>query len=228
MRHFAIVFATFAVLATGCSRKKAEPEGFPPAADLQATGDLPPPPSVGPGALGGQGGDMGGGMGGGNVPNDDVHAGVRGGGGGGGGGDMGGGAGGVEAMGFQSPDPNRPVDPNKFVRGTIQPSAEFAAKIPSGAVIYVSIKTADPKTGEGVGMPVATLKLTSGAWPLPFELTERNMMTADSNFSGDVVVTARYAQNPDPLMKQSGDVVGKMRVTIPADKLAITLDSALP
>lgn len=226
MRHLAFVLATVTALTAGCSRKKAEPEGFPAGADLQASGDLPPPPAVGPGALGEQGG--GGGMGGmppatGNIPDDDVHAGVRAGGGG-----MGGGGVDVSAMGMASPDPNKPVDPNKFVRGQIQPSAEFAAKIPSGAVIYVSVKAADPKTGEGVGMPVATLKLTSGTWPLPFELTERNMMTADSNFSGDVVVTARYAQNPDPLMKQPGDVVGKVRTTIPADKLAITLDSALP
>lgn len=77
-------------------------------------------------------------------------------------------------------------------------------------------------------MPIATLKLTSGTWPLAFELTERNRMTAASNFSGDVVITARYAQNPDPRLKQSGDVVGKLRVTIPADKLAVALDSALP
>lgn len=224
MRHLAFVLAAVIALTAGCSRKKSEPEGFPAGADLQ-TGDLPPPPAVGPGALGGQGGDLPPATG--NMPNDEVHAGVRAGGGMGADPHAGGGVD-VNAMGMESPDPSSPVDPNKYLRGQIQPTAELAAKIPSGAVIYVSVKPVDPQTGEGVGMPIATLKLTSGTWPLAFELTERNRMTAASNFSGDVVITARYAQNPDPLIKQSGDVVGKLRVTIPADKLAVALDSALP
>ena len=117
------------------------------------------------------------------MPNDDVHAGLA---AAGGGGDVGGGGGGpdVGSMGFQSPDPNRPIDPKKFLRGTIHPSDATKARIPAGALIYISVKKADPATGDAVaGMPIATDRLTAASWPLSFELTERNIMTAGSDFS---------------------------------------------
>ncbi|HTJ41047.1 MAG TPA: hypothetical protein VL463_03100 [Kofleriaceae bacterium] len=215
-----------------CSRKKPDADqGFQPdqvaAADPHG-GALPPPPAVGPGALG----DPQPGMGSmppaeGEMPQDDVHAGLAARGGasphaGGGGADVGG-------MGFQSPDPNRPIDKSKFLRGTIHPSDAMKAKIPPNALIYISVKKADPATGDAVpGMPIATEKLTAASWPLAFELTEANLMVAGGDFSGDIVVTARYAQNSDPLMKQSGDVTGHVRATIPADKLDVTLDTVLP
>jgi hypothetical protein len=228
MRSLAILVTVLALGA--CSRKKADPDqGFHP--DLQAGSDLQPPPAVGPGALAGHegGGAMGGGAGSlppaeGPMPNDDVHAGLAAaqGGGGGGGPDVG-------SMGFQSPDPNRPIDPKKFLRGTIHPSDATKARIPAGALIYVSVKKADPATGDAVaGMPIATDRLNAASWPLSFDLTEKNLMVAGGDFSGDVVVTARYAQNPDPLKKAPGDVVGHVRTNIPAEKLDVTLDTVLP
>ena len=132
-------------------------------------------------------------------------------------------------MGFQPPDPNRPIDKSKFLRGSIHPSDAMKAKIPPNALIYISVKKADPATGDAVaGMPIATLKLNATSWPLPFELTEANLMVAGGDFSGDVVVTARYAQNSDPLMKAPGDVIGHVRTKIPAEKLDVTLDTVLP
>ena len=235
MRRLVVLVTVFSLGSLGalgalgaCSRKKADPEqGFHP----EMGSDLPPPPAVGPGALAGHeggGGAMGGGAGSlppaeGPMPNDDVHAGLAAAqGGGGGGADVG-------SMGFQSPDPNRPIDPNKFLRGTIHPSDATKAKIPANALIYISVKKADPKTGDAVpGMPIATDKINAASFPLSFELTEKNLMVAGGDFSGDVVVTARYAQNSDPLMKAPGDVTGHVRTTIPADKLDITLDTVLP
>jgi hypothetical protein len=242
MRRTVLVAVTLTslVLAAGaCSRKKADPDqGFHP----EGSGDLPPPPAVGPGALGDTPGQMGGagGQGGsmgpatGPMPNDDVHAGLGGAAGGGGGGGANphaGGGGGVDvgAMGLASPDPSKPIDKSKFLRGVIHPTDATKAKIPTGALIYISVKKADPATGEAVaGMPIATQRMNASAWPLAFELTEANLMVAGGDFSGDIVVTARYAQNSDPLMKAPGDITGKVRATIPADKLDIALDTVLP
>jgi len=226
-----ISIVTLSLAASGCSRKRAEPDqGFHPGEGSA----LPPPPAVGPGALGDNSGGMAGGGGGtmgpanGPMPNDDVHAGL---GAGGGGSPHAGGGGGVDvgAMGLQSPDPSRQIDKSKFLRGQIHPTDATKARIPANALIYISVKKADPATGEAVpGMPIATERMTAASWPLAFELTEANLMVAGSDFSGDIVVTARYAQNSDPLMKQSGDVTGKVRATIPADKLDISLDTVLP
>ena len=235
MRRLAILVTVLSLglALSACSRKKADPDqGFHP----EMGSDLQPPPAVGPGALAGHeggGGAMGGGAGSlppaeGPMPNDDVHAGLaaaQGGGGGGGGADPHD----VGSMGFQSPDPNRPIDPKKFLRGTIHPSDATKARIPANALIYISVKKADPATGEAVaGMPIATDKINAASFPLSFELTEKNLMVAGGDFSGDVVVTARYAQNSDPLMKAPGDVTGHVRATIPAEKLDITLDTVLP
>jgi hypothetical protein len=227
MRRLAVVVFALALTVGGCSRSKPDPDqGFHP----EASGDLPPPPPVGPGALAdnphGAGGDMGGSMGPANgpMPNDDVHAGLAAGGAAGGGGGMD-----VGQMGMASPDPNKPIDKTKFLRGVIHPTDATKAKIPAGALIYISVKKADPATGEAVaGMPIATQKLNAQTFPLAFELTEANLMVAGGDFSGDVVVTARYAQNSDPLMKAPGDVTGKVRTKIPAEKLDIALDTVLP
>ena len=162
---------------------------------------------------------MGGGMGNGNMPQDDVHAGL--GGGHPGGADVG-------QMGLPPPDPNRQIDPNKYLRGQIHPTDATKARIPSGGVIFLAVKRADPKTGEPTGAPMAVERLTATGWPLEFNLTEAQAMIGGTGFAGDVVVTARYDQDGDALSKQPGDVAGEVKATIPADKLDLPLGSVLP
>jgi hypothetical protein len=232
MRRLAVSLALVTAL-TACNRgKNADPSpGFHP--DDQGSA-LPPPPNAGPGALAGQGGDdlppaSG------DMPDDDVHAGLAARGGMASGGAASGsnphaGSGGpdVNAMGFQSPDPNAPIDPNKYLRGAIHPNDATKDKIPANALVYISVKRPDPKTGDAApGMPIATLQLHAATFPLAFELNEHNLMTSGGDFSGDVVITARYAQSQDAFMKTPGDVVGHVRTKIPADKLDITLDHVL-
>jgi len=230
MRRLAVSLALVTALAA-CSRgKKADPsQGFHP--DEQGSA-LPPPPNAGPGALAGQGDDLPPASG--DMPDDDVHAGLAARGGtapGGAGGSnphAAGGAPDVNSMGFQSPDPNAPIDPDKYLRGSIHPSDATKDKIPANALVYISVKRPDPKTGDAApGMPIATLQLHAATFPLAFELNEHNLMTAGGDFSGDVVITARYAQSQDAFMKTPGDVVGHVRTKIPADKLDLTLDHVL-
>ena len=212
-----------AVAAGGCSRKKPHDQGFPSQADLQqagGSGALPPPPSVGPGALAGQGGAMGMGGASGNMPQDDVHAGLAG--GHPGGADVG-------QMGLPPPDPNRTIDPNKYLRGTITPTDATKAKHPGRRRHLRRGPPRRPKTGQPAGgMPMAVERLTASGWPVAFNLTEAQAMIGGTGFAGDVVVTARYDQDGDALSKQSGDITGEVKATIPADKLQLKLDTVLP
>ena len=63
---------------------------------------------------------------------------------------------------------------------------------------------------------------------LPFEMTEKQAMIAGTELTGDVVVTARYDQDGDALSKQPGDIVGTLKVKIPAENVTLTLDEVLP
>lgn len=223
-----------------CDRKK--PEGaLPPATDWQA-----PSPSAGgatgPAAVvGGVGVGGGGAVGGGG---GDPHAGVPGapplgGGGGGGGADPHAGVPGapplggnaavdVAAMGLPAPDPDRVVDPAKFIAGTIDVPAAMRARVPAGAAIFISVRTLDPASGEGRGAPIAVDKLVAtGAWPLAWKLTEAQAMVGGTAFGGDVVVSVRFDQDSDAMSKQPGDLTGKVKATIPSAGLAVVLDTTL-
>ncbi|MBZ0232048.1 MAG: hypothetical protein K8M05_06815, partial [Deltaproteobacteria bacterium] len=155
------------------------------------------------------------------------HAGVPGapplGGGGGGAGDVD-----VAAMGLPPPDPNKPIDPSKVLAGTVVLGGAHAGKVPAGSVIFLAVRQADPSTGQGVGMPIATDKLVVGSsWPLSFNIDESKAMIGGTGFSGDVVVMARFDQDHEARSKQPGDIVGQVRTTIPAASLTITLDQVL-
>jgi hypothetical protein len=226
--------ATTLLFVSGCEGKK--PEGLPPAPDWQT-----PPEGAG---------SMPGGAQGGGGARIDPHAGVAGapqlGGGGGavdphagvpgapqlGGGTGGGGGGGgvdVADLGLPAPDPGRAIDPSKVLSGTVGLGAAHQGKVPAGSVIFLAVRAADPATGQGVGMPLATDKLVVGAaWPIPFRIDEAKAMVGGTAFSGDVVVMARFDQDHEARSKEPGDIVGQVRATIPAQNLAITLDQVLP
>ena len=226
-----------ALAAGGCG-KKSQNENLPAAQDWNsppegasavpgvdpanphASGRIDPHAGVaGAPPLGGSEGGGGG----------DPHAGIPGapplgGGGGGGGGD------GVDVaqMGLPAPDPDRPVDPNKVLQGTVTLGAAQAGKVPAGGVIFLAVRQADPSTGQGVGMPMATDKLVAGGTgPLTVQIDATKAMIGGTGFSGDVVVMARYDQDQEARSKQPGDIVGQVRATIPASNLTITLDQVL-
>lgn len=226
--------AATAIVVGGCESKK--PEGLPPAPDWQSppagAGSMPPSMQPNPHA-GGRidphagvagapplgGGSMGGGA-------ADPHAGIP------GAPQMGGAHGGgvdVAAMGLPEPDPNRPIDPTKVLTGTVALGKAHAGKVPAGSVIFLAVRQADPSTGQGVGMPMATDKLVVGAsWPIAFRIDETKAMIGGTGFSGDVVVMARFDQDHEARSKQPGDIVGQVRATIPSGDLNITLDQVLP
>jgi len=130
-------------------------------------------------------------------------------------------------MGALAPDPNRKIDPSHRITGVIAVHPKAAERAKAGGAIFVIVKKADA-SGAPTGTPLAVDKLVWNGQPLPFELTEGQAMIAGTELSGDVVITARYDQDGDAMTKQPGDIVGTLRVKVPADKANIFLDDILP
>jgi hypothetical protein len=131
----------------------------------------------------------------------------------------------VSKMGLPAPDPARPIDPAHHVRGVLSVPPGLAGKLHDGGAVFVVVKRADHGAPSGPPLAVQRLSWKPG---LPFELTERQAMIGGTQLTGDVIVTARYDQDGDALTKQAGDVMGQARVTIPADTVALALDTVLP
>ncbi len=123
------------------------------------------------------------------------------------------------------PDPNRAIDPSKFLEGNLVLDAKVQSQVKGASVVYLSVKRADPKTGAPTGAALAVERLELQAFPAPFKLTEANAMTRGTGFSGDVVISAWTDQDKDASTKQPGDVLGSVRATIPAKGLSLVLDT---
>lgn len=241
MTRFALLLALFA----GCSSKKTNDQGLPPAQEWganQGAPDQPPAAAAIPHA----GGDQ-------NLPppsvvdenGQDPHAGLRGtppagilddngndphaGIAGTGGANPHGGPAGMDTstMGALAPDPNRPIDPAHHIRGLIKVHPKAADRAKTGGAIFVIVKQADA-TGAPTGTPLAVDKLTWTGKDLPFELTEGQAMIKGTQLTGDVVIVARYDQDGDAITKQPGDITGQLRVKVPAENVSLFLDTVLP
>jgi hypothetical protein len=101
------------------------------------------------------------------------------------------------------------------VEGTlVLPSA-----VPNDAVIFLIAK---PASG---GVPLAVAKLVyAGGGSIAFHLDDNDALEAGTPFTGDVVVSARFDQDGDPITKQPGDLVGSAAVAVPAHGVSIRVD----
>ncbi len=131
----------------------------------------------------------------------------------------------VSKLGLPAPDPARPLDPAHHVRGVIGVAPGLEGRMHEGGAVFLIVKRDDH--GKPSGPPLAVQKLSWKAG-LSFELTERQAMIAGTQLTGDVIVTARYDQDGDALTKQAGDLTGQARVKVPAEAIALALDSVLP
>ncbi|MHC5035476.1 MAG: c-type cytochrome biogenesis protein CcmI/CycH [Planctomycetota bacterium] len=132
----------------------------------------------------------------------------------------------VAEHGLPSDDPNRPIDESKFLAGTITVGDDLAKRVKPGSVVFLSVHRFDPKTQGPSGAPLATEKLAAAQFPASFRLTERNAM-GGGRFSGEVVITAWTDQDRDAISKQPGDLLGRVKASIPADGLRLMLDTVL-
>lgn len=232
-------FLVAALVASGCSSKKSS-DGLPPAQEWAQNGagamvqtgpNAIPPPAPPPGMAnlhGGNGNRMGGGddphAGLGIDPVDpgadpsDPHAGL----------DMNGSGGGTDVtkLGLPPPDPTRKIDPTRYVKGVIRIHMKAQARAKAGVPIFIVVKRADA-SGQPTGTPLAVDKLIWNNGDLNFELTEQQAMVAGTELTGEVIVSARYDQDSDALSKEPGDIVGQVKVKLPADNVQLWLDTIL-
>jgi len=134
-------------------------------------------------------------------------------------------AGGVDVskLGLVAPDPNRKIDPTKYIRGTLSVDPKAASHVVDGGAVFLVVKRPGPD-GAPVGTPLAVEKMT-WANGEPFELTDAQAMVAGTELTGEVVVTARFDHDGDALSHQAGDVSGSARVTLPAENVKLVLDT---
>jgi hypothetical protein len=133
----------------------------------------------------------------------------------------------VTQLGMQSPDPNRPIDPNRRIRGTLKISAAVAAKAQPGAVLYLMVRKLSPDGKQGTLIAVDKLKWTADGQS--FELTERNaMVQGGPDLIGELMLMARIDGDEDAMTRESGDIIGQTKVNVPSDGVVLTLDSMIP
>ncbi|HEY1815520.1 MAG TPA: hypothetical protein VGG74_24395 [Kofleriaceae bacterium] len=132
----------------------------------------------------------------------------------------------VSKLGLPPPDPNRAIDPSRFVKGVITVDSKAADRMKPGSVVFVVVKRADA-SGQPTGTALAVDKLTWQKDQLPFELGEEQAMVGGTELVGDVIVEAHFAQNGDALSKDAGDITGQTRVKIPAEHVKVVLDKVL-
>ncbi len=240
MRHFLLGVLVLAA----CGRDKKTSDGLPASTQewtQNAQGQMVqkgldpkdlPPPAPPPGMMNPHGG-------GGAVKANDPHAGL-----GidptdphaglgidpvGAGGNPHGGGGGtdVAALGLPPPDPNRAIDPTRFVKGQIKIHEKAKARAKAGTALFIVVKRAG-SDGAPTGPALAVEKLEwTATGEISFQLTEAQAMVGGTELVGDVVVTARYDQDADALSKEPGDITGSTRVTLPAENVTIVLDTIL-
>ena len=225
-----VVCVTSGAVLTSCERKTSEQGGLPVADSWQApaagkpvgNGDVPNPhagmandPHAGLAGNPHGGADPHAGLGGNPHGGADPHAGV----------DMEGG--GNELPNLPPPDPNRPIDKSKFLRGKIRVAPAMASSIKKGSVIYLHARPVDPLSGDMIGGPVAVDRIDVDRLPVEFNLDETKAMSAGTGFAGDVIVIARFDQDEDAMTKDKGDIEGRIRAKVPAEKLVLTLDKKL-
>lgn len=132
----------------------------------------------------------------------------------------------VSQLGLPPPDPTRPIDPSHHVNGVLKVHPKAKDRVKPGAAVFLIVKRADA-SGQPTGTPLAVEKLTWDKDGQPFELSEKQAMIAGTQLTGDVVVIAHYDQDGDAISKQPGDVMGQIKVKVPADGVNLFLDDVL-
>jgi hypothetical protein len=138
------------------------------------------------------------------------------------------GGGDVSKLGLQSPDPDRPIDPNKHVKGMVRVKGALKDKVTEGMTVFFMVRKAGAD-GQPTGAPIAVERAEWHGDSITFELGERQAMIQGApDLVGDVVVMARLDHDQDAMTKQPGDITGMVKAKIPADNLVLELDTVLP
>jgi cytochrome c-type biogenesis protein CcmH len=116
-----------------------------------------------------------------------------------------------------------PKEPaQKVIRGTIDVKADLKDKVQPTDTVYIIARK-----GPG-GPPLAVKRVTPPAFPLTYELTEKDVMMGGP-FDGEVELTVRVDKDGDAMSKNPGDLFGKSAAAIKVGDTAanLTIDQSL-
>ena len=133
--------------------------------------------------------------------------------------DMGGGGGNMRI-------PSRQGHPDRTLAGVLTLSAKMKAKVPPGAWLFIYAKPWDSKTNKMVDSTIVVKVDHSPKFPYKFTIDESSAMTG-LPLSGTVVFEARLDGDKNASSRQKGDVIGRIKVTVPNTKLNIAMDTVL-
>ena len=87
--------------------------------------------------------------------------------------------------------------------GVVELSPESAGSAPPGWTLYIIVRPA------GGGSAIAAKRVNKPAFPVSFELTERDIMMGQPKSGMKISVEARYDADGDPITKGKDDLYGK-------------------
>ena len=117
-------------------------------------------------------------------------------------------------------DRTGPVDPTLMVRGVLKLDPKVKDRAKAGGILYLSVKKLGPD-GKPLKGVLAVDRLTWTKDGAAFDLTDK--MGGDA--SGDLLLTARIAQDEDAMKTTPGDVIGQLKLRVPADNVQLVLDT---
>ena len=110
------------------------------------------------------------------------------------------------------------------LRGSLQVADSVKDKVQPGAVIFLVARSFVP--GGGPGPVLAAKRLTAGAWPMAFEMSDSDVMISGMSLKGKVVLTARVDQDGDAMTKMPGDVEGvTAAVDVPSSNVDVVINT---
>jgi len=123
-----------------------------------------------------------------------------------------------------APDPDRPIDSSKYLRGGIVLGA--GATLPASGVVFLAVRVAGPDGKPVPNSPPLAVDIVEGIpeFPFGFDLHEGKQMMVGTTFDGDVLVVARIDQDGDADTQQPGDLYGLARARIPQGDLLVSLE----
>ncbi len=107
----------------------------------------------------------------------------------------------------------------KGVSGSIVTSDLLQQRIASGGVIFLHVNRVDASGGLSAS-PLAVAKVQVTGWPLSYSLS-----AVTEPLRGLVEIVAWYDKDGDVKTKQSGDILGRVRTTAPAQGVQLELDT---
>lgn len=105
------------------------------------------------------------------------------------------------------------------LKGTVRLKKGIA---PEGKYLFVALR---PAAG---GPPIAVKREYEAKFPYTFEMSGADVMIPGTPFEGDVTVTVRLKQDPDPLSRRKGDWSTTQTAKIGGKALDLTIDQVEP